>query len=72
MLQRKSTSKKADLDNHLARWRLKLVKAHKNENDEGLTYIGPLKPIALTPAMVRDWCLALVSLQFTHRTQYKN
>jgi len=52
--------KKADLDNRLARWHLKLQKAHKNENDEGLTYIGPLGPILLTPAMVRDWCLALV------------
>ncbi|KIK28176.1 hypothetical protein PISMIDRAFT_7690 [Pisolithus microcarpus 441] len=34
--------KKVDLDNRLARWRLKLQKAYKNEQDEGLTYVGPL------------------------------
>lgn len=60
-----SRAKKADLDNRLARWRLKLLKAYKNEYDEGLTYIGPLGPIPLTPAMVRDWCLALEDGQAT-------
>ncbi|KAF8550002.1 hypothetical protein OG21DRAFT_1525439 [Imleria badia] len=32
---------------------------HKNEGDKGLTYVRPLGPIALMPAMVHDWCLAL-------------
>ncbi|KAI5988002.1 hypothetical protein EDC04DRAFT_2614644 [Pisolithus marmoratus] len=38
-------SRKADLDSHLARWHLKLHRPYKNENDEGLTYIGPQGPI---------------------------
>ncbi|KAI6018351.1 hypothetical protein EDC04DRAFT_2607814 [Pisolithus marmoratus] len=52
-------TKKADLDNCLAWWQLKLQKAYKNEYDEGMTYIRPLGPIPLTPTMVHDWCLAL-------------
>ncbi|KAI6016744.1 hypothetical protein EDC04DRAFT_2903047 [Pisolithus marmoratus] len=51
--------KKVDLDNHLAQWRLKLEKAYKNEQDEGLTYVGVLGSIPLMPAMVCDWCLVL-------------
>ncbi|KAI6163600.1 hypothetical protein EDD17DRAFT_1428783, partial [Pisolithus thermaeus] len=53
-------TKKADLDQRLARWCLKLEKMYRNEHDEGLTYVGPLGAIPLTPAMIRDWCLALV------------
>ncbi|KAI6012345.1 hypothetical protein EDC04DRAFT_2609521 [Pisolithus marmoratus] len=39
--------------------------AYKNEHDEGLTYIGPLRPIPLMPAMVHNWCLALEDRQAT-------
>ncbi|KAI6022834.1 hypothetical protein BKA83DRAFT_4125586 [Pisolithus microcarpus] len=38
------------------------AKAYKNEGDEGLTYFGPHGPIPLMPAMVCDWCLALVTI----------
>ncbi|KIK13778.1 hypothetical protein PISMIDRAFT_17760 [Pisolithus microcarpus 441] len=62
------SAKKANLDNRLARWRLKLQKAYKNEHDEGLTYIGPLGSIPLTPTMIRDWCLALEDGQATITT----
>ncbi|KAI5998888.1 hypothetical protein EDC04DRAFT_2909211 [Pisolithus marmoratus] len=51
--------KKADLDQRLARWHLKLEKTYRNEHDEGLTYVGPLGAIPLTPTMICDWCLAL-------------
>ncbi|KIK13183.1 hypothetical protein PISMIDRAFT_119385 [Pisolithus microcarpus 441] len=51
----------ADLDTRLACWRIKLQHLHKNEHDEGFTYIGPMGPLALTPAMILDWCRALVS-----------
>ncbi|KIK18458.1 hypothetical protein PISMIDRAFT_14367 [Pisolithus microcarpus 441] len=61
-------TRKADLDSHLARWRLKLHRVYKNENDEGLTYIGPQGPIPLMPAMVCDWCLALEDGQATITT----
>ncbi|KAI6044132.1 hypothetical protein EDC04DRAFT_2599718 [Pisolithus marmoratus] len=40
-------------------------KAYKNENDEGLTYVSPLGPMSLMPAMVHDWCLALEDGQAT-------
>ncbi|KAI5983430.1 hypothetical protein EDC04DRAFT_2914984 [Pisolithus marmoratus] len=43
-------------------------KVYKNENDEGLTYIGPHGPIPLTPAMVHDWCLVLEDGQATIAT----
>ncbi|KIK15550.1 hypothetical protein PISMIDRAFT_16437 [Pisolithus microcarpus 441] len=64
----KRTSRKADLDSRLARWRLKLQKAYKNEGDKGLMYFGPQGPIPLTPAMVHDWCLALEDGQVTIAT----
>ncbi|KAI6033484.1 hypothetical protein BKA83DRAFT_4120971 [Pisolithus microcarpus] len=57
--------KKADLDQRLARWRLKLEKMYKNDHDEGLTYVGPLGAVPLTPAMIRDWCIALEDGQAT-------
>ncbi|KAI6020499.1 hypothetical protein EDC04DRAFT_2901729 [Pisolithus marmoratus] len=40
-------------------WHLKLQKVYKNEHNEGLTYISPLGPLLLMPAMICDWCLAL-------------
>ena len=59
--RRQSPSLKAlDLDTRLACWRIKLQKLYKNEHDEGLTYVGPMGPLCLTPAMVLDWCRALV------------
>ncbi|KIK19815.1 hypothetical protein PISMIDRAFT_13386 [Pisolithus microcarpus 441] len=61
-------TRKAVLDSHLARWHLKLHRVYKNDNDEGLTYIGPQGPIPLTPAMVCDWCLALEDGQATIAT----
>ncbi|KAG6377816.1 hypothetical protein JVT61DRAFT_14591 [Boletus reticuloceps] len=54
-----STTKQIDLKNRLGRWRARLEKAHKNENDVGLTFVGPNGPIPLSPAMIRDWCLTL-------------
>ncbi|KAI6019254.1 hypothetical protein BKA83DRAFT_4127200 [Pisolithus microcarpus] len=51
----------ADLDTRLTCWHIKLQHLHKNEHDEGFTYIGPMGPLALTPAMILDWCQALVS-----------
>ncbi|KIO01833.1 hypothetical protein M404DRAFT_149000, partial [Pisolithus tinctorius Marx 270] len=53
--------KHSDLNMHLAWWCMKLLSWYKNENDEGMTYIGPVGPIPLSPAMVLDWCHALVS-----------
>ncbi|KAI5983615.1 hypothetical protein EDC04DRAFT_2506053, partial [Pisolithus marmoratus] len=49
----------------LAQWHMKLLKAYKNGHDKGLTYVGPLRPIPLTPTMVCDWCLALEDGQAT-------
>ncbi|KAI6041786.1 hypothetical protein EDC04DRAFT_2892670 [Pisolithus marmoratus] len=49
----------ADLDARLARWQIKLQQLHKNEQNEGFTYVGPMGPIPLTPAMILDWCHAL-------------
>jgi hypothetical protein len=42
------------------RWRLKIQKQYKNHDNGGLTYIGPMGEIALTPALVLDWARALV------------
>ncbi|KAI5982136.1 hypothetical protein EDC04DRAFT_2616903 [Pisolithus marmoratus] len=58
-------TKKANLDNCLAQWHLKLQKAYKNKHGEGLTYVSPLGSIPLMPAMIRDWCLALEDSQAT-------
>ncbi|KAI6008941.1 hypothetical protein EDC04DRAFT_2581837, partial [Pisolithus marmoratus] len=40
--------------------RIKLQQLHKNEQDEGFTYIGPMGALPLTPVMILDWCHALV------------
>ncbi|KAI6016777.1 hypothetical protein PISMIDRAFT_18143 [Pisolithus microcarpus 441] len=58
----------ADLDTCLARWCIKLQRLHKNEHDEGFTYIGPMGPLALTLAMILDWCWALEEGQATLHT----
>ncbi|KAI6036169.1 hypothetical protein BKA83DRAFT_4622895 [Pisolithus microcarpus] len=34
-----------DLDTCLARWRIKLQQLHKNEHNEGFTYVGPMGPL---------------------------
>ncbi|KAI6008520.1 hypothetical protein EDC04DRAFT_2907074 [Pisolithus marmoratus] len=49
----------ADLDTWLTQWHIKLQCLHKNEHDEGFTYIGPMGPLMSTPAMILDWCWAL-------------
>ncbi|KAI6010317.1 hypothetical protein EDC04DRAFT_2580985, partial [Pisolithus marmoratus] len=38
----------------------KLQQLHKNEQDKGFTYIGPMGTLPLTPAMILDWCCTLV------------
>ncbi|KIO15009.1 hypothetical protein M404DRAFT_17863 [Pisolithus tinctorius Marx 270] len=43
--------KHSDLDMHLAWWRMKLLSQYKNENNEGMTYVRPVGPIPLSPAM---------------------
>ncbi|KAI6039959.1 hypothetical protein EDC04DRAFT_2602833 [Pisolithus marmoratus] len=58
-------TKKADLNYCLVQWHLKLQKVYKNKHDEGLTYISPLGPLPLMPAMIHDWCLALEEGQAT-------
>ncbi|KAI6025200.1 hypothetical protein BKA83DRAFT_4491946 [Pisolithus microcarpus] len=58
----------ADLDTCLTWWHVKLQRLHKNEHDEGFTYIGPMGPLALTPAMILDWCRALEEGQATLHT----
>ncbi|KAI5980479.1 hypothetical protein EDC04DRAFT_2917958 [Pisolithus marmoratus] len=58
----------ADLDTQLAQWHIKLQCLHKNKHDEGFTYIGPMGPLMLTPAMILDWCQALEEGQVTLHT----
>lgn len=50
-----------NLDARLARLRLKLQNKYGNEHDGSMTYNGPLGSFPLTPAMVLDWCRAMVS-----------
>ncbi|KIO01842.1 hypothetical protein M404DRAFT_89195, partial [Pisolithus tinctorius Marx 270] len=57
--------KHSDLDMRLAWWCMKLLSWYKNENNEGMTYVGPAGPIPLSPAMVLDWCHALDEGQAT-------
>ncbi|KAI6046330.1 hypothetical protein EDC04DRAFT_2598139 [Pisolithus marmoratus] len=54
-----------DLDTHLSQWHITLQQLHKNECDEGWTYIGPMGPVPLMPAMILDWCCALEEGQAT-------
>ncbi|KIK96477.1 hypothetical protein PAXRUDRAFT_40757, partial [Paxillus rubicundulus Ve08.2h10] len=56
---------KANLNSHLAQWHIKLQQKYKNEHDEGLTYIGPLRALPLTPVMVLNWTCALEEGQAT-------
>ena len=56
---------KVDLDTCLAQWHIKFQQRYKNEHDEGLTYVGPLGALPLTPAMVFDWVCALEEGQAT-------
>ncbi|KAF9231874.1 hypothetical protein BU15DRAFT_67972 [Melanogaster broomeanus] len=49
----------SDLDLRLARWRTMLEKKYWNDHGNGLTYVGPLGVLTLTPAMILDWCRAL-------------
>ncbi|KAI6019129.1 hypothetical protein EDC04DRAFT_2901868 [Pisolithus marmoratus] len=51
----------ADLGTWCAQWHIKLQHLHKNKHNEGFTYIGPMGPLTLTPAMILDWCQALMS-----------
>ncbi|KAI6011735.1 hypothetical protein EDC04DRAFT_2905321 [Pisolithus marmoratus] len=64
-LQKTSSCGATDLDSCLARWCIKLQQLHKNERDEGWTYIGPMGPVPLTLAMILDWCHALEEGQAT-------
>ncbi|KIK82027.1 hypothetical protein PAXRUDRAFT_14938 [Paxillus rubicundulus Ve08.2h10] len=61
----KSRSAKADLDSRLAQWHIKLQQKYKNEHNKGVTYVGPLGALHLTPAMVLDWAHALEEGQVT-------
>ncbi|KAI6017834.1 hypothetical protein EDC04DRAFT_2607976 [Pisolithus marmoratus] len=61
-------SKSSEDDLEISSNSTKLQKVYKNKLDEGLTYIGPLRSIPLTPAMVWDWCLALEDGQATITT----
>ncbi|KAI6038005.1 hypothetical protein EDC04DRAFT_2604413 [Pisolithus marmoratus] len=61
-LQKSSSQGAGDLDTHLAQWQIKLQQLHKNEQDEGYTYIGPMGTLPLTPAMILDWCHTLSGL----------
>ncbi|KAI6042086.1 hypothetical protein EDC04DRAFT_2892411 [Pisolithus marmoratus] len=54
-----------DLDTHCAQQHIKLQQLHKNKHDEGWTYIGPMGPVTLMPAMILDWCHALEEGQAT-------
>ncbi|KAH0826292.1 hypothetical protein J3R83DRAFT_5769, partial [Lanmaoa asiatica] len=54
-----------DLGARLMRWRVKLERLYKNEDDEGMTYVGPRGPLPLTPNMILDWCRALEEGQAT-------
>ncbi|KAI6126581.1 hypothetical protein F5141DRAFT_1209871 [Pisolithus sp. B1] len=58
-LQKTSSHEATDLDLHLTQWCIKLEQLHKNEHDKGWTYIRPMGPVPLTPAMILDWCHAL-------------
>jgi hypothetical protein len=49
----------------VAQWRIKLQQKYKDEHNEGLTYVGPLRALPLTPAMVLDWARALEEGQAT-------
>ncbi|KAI6039442.1 hypothetical protein EDC04DRAFT_2895240 [Pisolithus marmoratus] len=63
-----SSHSAADLDTHLAQWWIKLQQLHKNEQNKGFTYVGPMGPILLTPAMILDWCHALEDGEATLRS----
>ncbi|KAI6045834.1 hypothetical protein EDC04DRAFT_2598430 [Pisolithus marmoratus] len=63
--QKTSSHGATDLDSHLAQWCIKLQQLHKNECDEGWTYIRLMGPLPLTPAMILDWCHALEEGQVT-------
>ncbi|KAI6038115.1 hypothetical protein EDC04DRAFT_2896874 [Pisolithus marmoratus] len=52
-----SSHSAADFNTCLVQWWIKLQWLHKNEEDEGFTYVGPMGPILLTPAMILDWCI---------------
>ena len=56
----------SNLDSSLAYWHIKLQNLYKNEFDEGFTYANALfeTSMPLTPAMILDWCHALVGLLF--------
>ncbi|KAI6024302.1 hypothetical protein EDC04DRAFT_2900257 [Pisolithus marmoratus] len=64
-LQKTSSCGATDLDLCLTRWHIKLQQLHKNKCDEGWTYIRPMGPVPLTPAMILDWCHALEEGQAT-------
>ncbi|KAF9235503.1 hypothetical protein BU15DRAFT_64766 [Melanogaster broomeanus] len=49
----------SDLDLCLACWCTMLEKKHWNDHGNGLTYVGPLGVLTLTPAMILDWCCTL-------------
>jgi hypothetical protein len=44
------------LDLRLAYWRTMLEKKSQDSHNNGFTYVGPLGALALTPAMILDWC----------------
>jgi hypothetical protein len=56
----KSHTGKANLDAWLARLHLKLQNKYGNEHDRAMEYNGPLGSFLLTPAMILDWCRAMV------------
>jgi hypothetical protein len=61
------TADLSELDHNIARIRLKLEKRYGNRNDKSYTYEASdgIK-IRLTPFMMREWSLAIVSYIFLH------
>jgi hypothetical protein len=59
-VKRSQVLKMSDIESCLIRWHIKLQARYKNDHDEGYTYVGPMGMIAFTPAMILDWCRALV------------
>ncbi|KIK91440.1 hypothetical protein PAXRUDRAFT_40616, partial [Paxillus rubicundulus Ve08.2h10] len=52
----------------LACWCTMLEKKYQNDHDGGFIYVGPLGALALTPAMILDWCHAFEAGEATLST----
>ncbi|KIK75744.1 hypothetical protein PAXRUDRAFT_784664, partial [Paxillus rubicundulus Ve08.2h10] len=57
-----------NLDLRLVHWHTMLKKKYWNNHDGGFTYVGPLGALALTLAMILDWCCALKAGEATLST----